>query len=484
MSDHARAEPAVTPAPEAPGPAPLPVYAGPAAAPQLATNLALRPPEERAAVLGAMSRTSGNRAVTRMVEVSTRTVARGSGAAKAGAADERSRFPWIGEITGTWTAALRKSSRKDPADPHANTRADVPQGTPVVIVGRKGGWLRARVTLRGSLFEGYVSQELVKFLRRDDTAPSEAPKDAAATGPAGPGPSKPPTPEQPSVDPPKEGDPKKPPEDKPPEKKPPGDIIDPPPPRGPGRVSLKDLLDHARKTLSVLQAAAATAGIVAALALALEEAAKARVTMELLGVVRYLFFNPETGRLEFDLTNADYEARRRISRASVSEDFQRLEQALQRVDALEARALDPLHAGGTSEITTLTNASPEIVAGDVLAQYTPKSGFSGAYNPASGQWVAVASGDASLISGRPIQTVPVLGGHATAEAALIQRTGVADVSQNVGFVVIWEGNGTVRVTWNSGTINLRNFGDRAAPAAMRPAIRRAIENTTGCRVVE
>ena len=110
--------------------------------------------------------------------------------------------------------------------------------------------------------------------------------------------------------------------------------------------SLKDLLDHARKTLGVLQAAAATAGIVAALALALEEAAKARVTMELLGVVRYLFFNPETGRLEFDLTNADYEARRRISRASVSEDFQRLEQALQRVDALETRAIDPLHAGG------------------------------------------------------------------------------------------------------------------------------------------
>jgi hypothetical protein len=167
----------------------------------------------------------------------------------------------------------------------------------------------------------------------------------------------------------------------------------------------------------------------------------------------------------------------------VSDDFQRLEQALQRVHQLEERAIEPLHAARTSEITTLTNASPEIVASEVLPQYTPKSGFSGAYNPATDQWVAVASGDASLVSGRPIQTVPVLGGHASAEAALVQRTGLADVSQN-GFVIIWEGNGTLRITWNSGTVNLRNFGDRAAPAAVRPAIRRAIENTTGCRVVE
>ena len=483
MPDQTHAEPAATTAPAVPGPAPVPINAAPASPAPLVTNLALRPPEERAAVLRAMSHTCGNRAVTRMLDVSTPTVARGSGGTKEGAVAARSRFPWIGEITGTWTAALRKSSRKDPADPHANTRADVPRGTQVLIVGRKGGWLHARVTLRGSTFDGYVSQELVKFVRPDASAQPEAPDDVAATRPAVPGPSEPSGPDQPGIDPPSETE-KNPPEKKPPEEKPPEKIIDPPPPRPPGRTLVEDLLDHARKTLGVLEAAAATAGIVAALALALKAASKAWVTMQILGVAKYLFFDPATGKLEFDLTNADYAARRRISRASVSEDFQRLEQALQRVHEIEGRAIETLHAARASEITTLTNASPEIVASEVLSQYTPKSGFSGAYNPETDQWVAVASGDASLISGRPVQTVPVLGGHASAEAALVQRTGITDISKNVGFVIIWEGNGTLRITWNSGTINFRNFRDRAAPAAIRPAIRRAIENTTGFRVIE
>ncbi len=392
MPDHAHTEPAATTAPEVPGPAPVPIDAAPASATPLVTNLALRPPEERAAVLGAMSHTCGNRAVTRMLEVSTPTVARGSGGTKESAVAARSRFPWIGEITGTWTAALRKSSRKDPADPHANTRADVPRGTQVTIVGRNGGWLHARVTLRGSTFDGYVSQELVKFLRPDASAQPQAPDDVAATGPAAPGPSDPSGPDRPGIDPPSETDEKRPPAEKPPAEKPPEKIIDPPPPRPPGRTLVEDLLDHARKTLGVLEAVAATAGIVATLALALKAASKAWITMQGLGVAKYLFFDPATGKLEFDLTNADYEARRRISRASVSEDFRRLEQALQRVHQIEARAIETLHAARASEITTLTNASPEIVASEVLPQYTPKtSGFSGAYNPETDQWVAVAS---------------------------------------------------------------------------------------------
>ena len=60
----------------------------------------------------------------------------------------------------------------------------------------------------------------------------------------------------------------------------------------------------------------------------------------------------------------------------------------------------------------------------------------------------------------------------------------ARAEDNVGFVLIWEGNNTVRIRWNSGTINLRNFGDRAAPLASRAAIRSAVERTTGCNVVE
>jgi hypothetical protein len=142
-------------------------------------------------------------------------------------------------------------------------------------------------------------------------------------------------------------------------------------------------------------------------------------------------------------------------------------------------------SGIAHEITTLTNANPEILASEVLPQYTPQSGFSAAYNPTADKWVAVASGDATLLSGRPIKTVPPLGGHADAEAALMARIGAgANARENVGFVVIWEGNNSVSLRWNSRTINERNFGGRAAPLASRPAIRAAVETTTGCKVIE
>jgi hypothetical protein len=334
VPDRAHAEPTGTPAPEAPAAAP-PVPAGIAPATPMA-GLAQRPPEERGAVLGAMSRTCGNRAVTRMIQVSAPTLARAPG-------DERDRFPWIGEITGTWTAALRKTSRKDPADPHANTTADVPRGTQVLILGRAGGWLRARVTLGANTFEGYISHELVKFVRPEVAAPAEPPADVSGAGPSDPGPSAPPVPDKPPTEPPTGPDKKPPPE----KKDPPWDVIDPPPPSTPEPKTLDTVLDHARHTLGLLKAAAAAAGVVATLTLALEEAAKARVTMEVLGVTRYLIFDPATGRLEFDLTNADYEARRRISRATMSDDLPRLERALQQVHKLEQQAAGELKASST-----------------------------------------------------------------------------------------------------------------------------------------
>jgi RHS repeat-associated protein len=138
-----------------------------------------------------------------------------------------------------------------------------------------------------------------------------------------------------------------------------------------------------------------------------------------------------------------------------------------------------------SEITTLTNVKADIAAADVIPQYNPGSGFSGAYNPATGQWVALASGEATtLTSGKPVQTVPLLGGHAAAEGALVERTGITDTSGNVGFALVWEGNNTVRLRWNSTTINTRNFGDRAAPATYRAEIRQAVERDTGFKVIE
>lgn len=137
-----------------------------------------------------------------------------------------------------------------------------------------------------------------------------------------------------------------------------------------------------------------------------------------------------------------------------------------------------------SEITTLTNVEAEIAAADVLPQYKPGSGFSGVYDPSSGQWIALASGDASLLTGKEIQTVSQYGGHAAAERALVEKTGASAMNENVGFVVIWEGDNVVRIRWNSRSINARNFGDRAAPLRFRKAIRDVVQRDTGCRVVE
>jgi hypothetical protein len=88
------------------------------------------------------------------------------------------------------------------------------------------------------------------------------------------------------------------------------------------------------------------------------------------------------------------------------------------------------------------------------------------------------------LSGEAVATVSRFGGHAAAEAALMARTGVVQTGRNVGFVLFKEAGNTLRISWNSGTINLRNFGSRAAPVGSRAAIRAAIEQETGMRVVE
>ena len=147
-----------------------------------------------------------------------------------------------------------------------------------------------------------------------------------------------------------------------------------------------------------------------------------------------------------------------------------------------AQTGSPVRPSG--ELTTLTNVEAEIAAADVLPQYVPGSGFSGVYNPATGQWVAKASGDASLVSGQPIRTVPRRGGHAPAEANLMARIGITDTSGNVGFVLLREEGNILRIRWNSGQINLRNFGNSAAPLEYRAAIRESIQRETGWEVRE
>lgn len=79
----------------------------------------------------------------------------------------KEKFPWIGQIYGTWAAALRKTPFKDPEAPHQNTLADLPKGTFVTVIGRKDGWLHVQATVEDQEYLGYVSQELVLFNRHD-----------------------------------------------------------------------------------------------------------------------------------------------------------------------------------------------------------------------------------------------------------------------------------------------------------------------------
>ena len=72
-------------------------------------------------------------------------------------------YPWIGRIK-PWSAALRSG----PAGPHgakAKALVDLPRGTEVKVVNRKGGWLAVTATVDGTERTGYVSQELIEYVR-------------------------------------------------------------------------------------------------------------------------------------------------------------------------------------------------------------------------------------------------------------------------------------------------------------------------------
>jgi hypothetical protein len=161
------------------------------------------------------------------------------------------------------------------------------------------------------------------------------------------------------------------------------------------------------------------------------------------------------------------------------------------VDDAAREAVDTVPGGtaataGTSEITTLTNVNAEILAPAVLERYVPGSGFSGAYNLDTGEWIALASGpETRLRSGDPIHTVSIAGGHADAEAALRARSAGIDPRRNVGFVLLWRDHGTLEIRWNSRTINARNFGgSRTAPIEFQDEIRQVIGRDTGCILLD
>ncbi|MBX2798630.1 MAG: hypothetical protein KTR31_13195 [Myxococcales bacterium] len=141
-----------------------------------------------------------------------------------------------------------------------------------------------------------------------------------------------------------------------------------------------------------------------------------------------------------------------------------------------ARAID-------GDKVTLTGRNPENSVGDILPLYNDGAGFSGAYDPATGDWVALASGNASLKSGDRISTVSQYGGHGAARNDLVSRSGTSNTRAFVGFVLIWKGD-HIQIRWNSRTINQTNFGNRTAPMEHRQAIMDAIKADSGLDVRE
>ena len=79
--------------------------------------------------------------------------------------DRRKTFPWIGKIHRAWSAALRRTPKKSSRAPHANTLADLPKGSEIKVVGRHRKWLQVQVKVDGKVQSGYVSQELVAYVR-------------------------------------------------------------------------------------------------------------------------------------------------------------------------------------------------------------------------------------------------------------------------------------------------------------------------------
>ena len=81
-------------------------------------------------------------------------------------------FPWRGEVSASWNAALRRAPTKDAEQPYANIVADLDRGTAVTVIGEERGWLHAEVMVDGKKLTGYISHELVRFTGPVATPPA------------------------------------------------------------------------------------------------------------------------------------------------------------------------------------------------------------------------------------------------------------------------------------------------------------------------
>jgi hypothetical protein len=82
------------------------------------------------------------------------------------------------------------------------------------------------------------------------------------------------------------------------------------------------------------------------------------------------------------------------------------------------------------------------------------------------------------VSGGPDPLVDRFGGHGEINGAVFGGS-----RDTVGFVAIRGEDGVIQMRWNSASVNVRNFGNRAAPIQYRDSIMDAIRRATGFEVV-
>jgi RHS repeat-associated protein len=127
--------------------------------------------------------------------------------------------------------------------------------------------------------------------------------------------------------------------------------------------------------------------------------------------------------------------------------------------------IDPLGLEGCPGISSTSSVQENQAAIDALK---PGDGMSGIYDPATGRFIALPSGDSVGA------LLPRLGGHATLNVAAF-----GDSTSSVAFTAIVQEDGSLELTWLSRGVNGRNFGDVIAPASEQQQIIRAVARATG-----
>ncbi len=135
---------------------------------------------------------------------------------------------------------------------------------------------------------------------------------------------------------------------------------------------------------------------------------------------------------------------------------------------------------------SLTNATEDPLSHNsaVLENLRVTDGFSAAFDPASGLYLARRSTlpeDFARLQSTVPNVVHRQGGHIVVRDAL-EEVGsdlgrVMDRGVFQGFSLQLDGRNMLRIGWDSGILNRRQFGNRALPEIYRPAITEALRKS-------